>query len=277
MKLLEEKPWSKIGLRRELRSRGHDEDSMHAAIRHLTDVGLSWRHECLRRARQICREQPGISRTELRTALGGESFLPAEVEFAEKTLPVNWFDHARRAYADSAQLGVDPSAAQYTLESGDFTPSEIAYALTGVPESEEERALQRAEYFLGASPASQASVREELSDEFDQWAVQRVFEQLGDIWQEQALAAAWRLLGRYGVLLSQQRLQSFLRMQGFTLSQALHAAQELPVDWAEQALQCASLLHYRKGIPVSRLKEELRRQQFTGSEIRAALRQVSAE
>lgn len=276
-KLAAERPWSKNGLRRELRERGCEPADITAVIAALEQAGISWARECLRSARQLCRERPSVSRRELRRLLSEAGFLPAELEFAEKTQPVNWFDHARAAYEQSARLGVDPSAAQHALQEGGFSPAEIAYALGEVPDSEEERALHAAQYLLASAPSSEAYIRGELGQDFDQWAVQTVIERLGSIWNEQAMAAGWHLVGRYGVLLSQQRLGSYLYMQGFTLTQVAHVLRDLPVDWDAQALGCARYYHYRKGVDLGRLRESVRQHRFTSNQAKAAVRALAHE
>lgn len=270
--LLARGPCSKIGLRRALRNEGIAEQDIQSALDILSAEGISWNRECLRNAELYCRREPACSRQDLRRELGSQSFLPAEVGYAEKTLPVNWFDHAQAAYAKAARPGMDPMAQTDALRSGGFTPAEISYAIGEVPDSLEEQALERAAYLLGAAPSSEQSVRTELRNDFEAWVVVNALDRLGDIWTDQALAASWRLLGRYGPALSQQRLGSYLRIQNFTLHQIASVYQEFPVDWDAQAVACARYYYFHKGVELPRLKDAIRQHKFTAGQAKAAVR-----
>ena len=273
-RLLAEAAHSERAVRRKLTDSGCGEDEVRETLAMLRETGTDYERECLRCAQEICGEQPWTSRRALRAQLEKAGFLPPALAYTDRTLPVNWFDHARSFYERSAQPGVDPSAAQQKLADAGFKAAEIVYALGELPESEEEEAWQKAQYMLGAAPSSEPSVRSELAETYDEWAVQTVIERLGDIWADQALAAAWRLVGRYGPLISQQRLGSYLRMQGFTLIQAAQAVRDVPVDWNSQALQCARFYYFRKNMPPGHLRGQLREHQFTGSQIRSALQNL---
>lgn len=274
--LLAGRPWSKIGLRRELRASGAGEPEIRAAIDSLVAQGTDWQRECLRSAQSMCREQPACSRQDLRRQLGTEGFLPAEVEYAEKTMPVNWFDHARRAYAQMAQPGLDPVAALDLLRSGGFTSPETAYAFGVIPDAAEKQALLRAQYLLGSAPSSQQSIYGELAVDYANWIITSVMDELGDIWDGQAIKASWRLLGRYGPALSQQRLGSYLRVQNFTLQQIAGVYENLPVDWQMQALQCARYYYYRKGVPLEKIRDSVRQHKFTIGQAKSAVQALSS-